>query len=103
MDTLDALRTTASKARVAGATELRGLNHGNSWSVYFKDPDGNLVEIYTDTGWYVPQPFGDPLDLSLSDAEIVALTDARVRGVAGVEPLAKWEEKIEARLQESQR
>ena len=28
--------------------------HGNAWSVYFWDPEGNRVEIYTDTPWHIP-------------------------------------------------
>ncbi len=28
------------------------------------DPEGNGIEIFTDTPWYVPQPHGVPIDLS---------------------------------------
>lgn len=102
MDDLAELRAVAARAEAAGAAEMRGLNHGNSWSVYFRDPDGNMVEIYTDTGWYVPQPFGDPFDLSLSDEAIVAQTNDRVRQVPGTEPLDAWMAKMAARLEESE-
>ena len=100
-DSLDQVRAFAERARKAGAKSLRGLNHGNSWSIYFEDPDGNLVEIYTDTGWYVPQPFGDPLDLSMTNEEIQAATDARVKLVEGSIPLAEWAAKTQARLEEA--
>ena len=43
------------------------MNHGNSWSLYFNDPEDNTVEIYMDTPWYVAQPFADDLDLDLPD------------------------------------
>ncbi len=103
VESLEAIRVVAARATRAQAPELRAINHGNSWSVYFRDPDGNMVEIYTDTGWYVPQPFGDSLDLSLSDEEIRAQTDARVATVEGVEPVAVWAARIQSRIDEARK
>lgn len=100
-DSLDDLRAVVDRAIRFGAKGMKGLNHGNSWSVYFQDPDGNLVEIYTDTGWYVPQPFGDPLDLSMTNAEIREATDARVKTVDGVLPVEEWAARIKQRLAEA--
>ena len=37
---LDALRDTKAKALADGASEMRALDHGNAWSIYFKDPEG---------------------------------------------------------------
>lgn len=91
---LSEVRSIVDRALAAGASELRTINHGNAWSAYFRDPDGNHVEIYTDTGWYVPQPFGDLLDLSLSDEELRKQTDARVQEVEGTMPVAQWAERI---------
>jgi len=88
--TLDELRQVAALAVANGATELQGINHGNSWSVYFRDPDKNMVEIYMDTGWYVPQPFGDGLSLELNDQQIRAITAERVKSVAGSMSQAEW-------------
>jgi catechol 2,3-dioxygenase len=96
--TLDELRQVAALAVANGATELQGINHGNSWSVYFRDPDQNLVEIYMDTGWYVPQPFGDRLSLELDDQQIQAMTAERVKSVAGSMSQSEWSERIRNRL-----
>jgi catechol 2,3-dioxygenase len=101
MPSLAELRAVAARAVAVDAEDIRPLNHGNSWSIYFRDPDGNMVEIYTDTGWYVPQPFGDPLDLSWSDDEIAARTAERLKDCEGVEPQAEWSRKIAARLAEA--
>lgn len=57
-----------------GVSGIMPLTHGNAWSVYFSDPEGNGVEIFIDTPWHVAQPQGKPLDLSLSNDEIVART-----------------------------
>lgn len=73
------LREVAGKATARGM-KLRQTSHGNAWSVYFPDPEGNQVEIYLDTPWHVAQPHGDPLDLSLSDEAIHEQTEKKVRG-----------------------
>jgi catechol 2,3-dioxygenase len=70
-----ALRDVKAKAFANGASERRALDHGNAWSIYFKDPEGNTVEAYLDSP-FVPQPHGDPLDLSKSDEEIIRATEA---------------------------
>ena len=50
------------------------VDHGNAWSVYFKDPEGNRIEFFCDTPWYVEQPRRLPLDFSLSDEQIEEAT-----------------------------
>jgi catechol-2,3-dioxygenase len=49
----------------------RCVSHGNTVSIYAEDPDGNSVEVYWPTGVDVPQPFGKPMDLSKSEADII--------------------------------
>jgi catechol 2,3-dioxygenase len=77
---------------------LTPVSHGNAWSVYFEDPEGNTVELYLDTPWYVPQPFGDPLDLELSDEEIARRTEQRCRAVPGFMTDEEWRRKTEERI-----
>jgi catechol 2,3-dioxygenase len=59
--------------------KLDPRNHGNAWSVYFADPDGNRVEIYCRSPWHVGQPFGEPLDLTEPADVIRAKTEAMVK------------------------
>ncbi len=50
------------------------FNHGVSFAFYFKDPDGNLIEVYWPTGelsWR--QPKVDALDLSQPDDVLLQL------------------------------
>ena len=96
--TLDTLHRTAALAAVNGASDMQGINHGNSWSVYFRDPDKNMVEIYMDTGWYVPQPFGDRFSLDLSEQQMRDLTEERVKTIAGSMPQSEWSEQIRRKL-----
>ena len=56
------------------------IDHGNAWSVYFMDPEGNRLEFFCDTPWYVAQPHRVVLDFSLSDEEIAESTRKRIEG-----------------------
>ena len=53
---------------------LSGVNHGNAWSLYCHDPEGNRIEMFLDSPFYVRQPCIDKLDLSLTDAQILKAT-----------------------------
>ena len=88
---IQALRDIRASAVARGATQMRGLNHGNALSIYFADPEGNTVEVYVDTPFYVAQPHGDPLDLEKSDAEILAETEAICRADPTFMPLDQWQ------------
>ena len=59
-----------------GVSRIMPLTHGNAWSVYFADPEGNGVEVFIDSPWHVAQPQGLPLDLEREAAEIEAWTRA---------------------------
>lgn len=50
----------------------RIVSHGNAFGMYFFDPEGNRIEVYYKTGYPVPQPHGDPIDLEQTDAELMA-------------------------------
>ncbi|KPK17652.1 MAG: glyoxalase [Betaproteobacteria bacterium SG8_41] len=93
-DAIDDLRRTSAKAPLLGASKLFTLNHGNALSVYFNDPEGNTVEVYFDTPFYVSQPHGDPLDLSKSDSEILAETEANCRADPSFMSAKSWQERF---------
>jgi catechol 2,3-dioxygenase len=71
-------------------SELRPITHGNAWSLYFRDPEGNRLEVFTDTDWYVTQPVAEPIDLDRPEAEIRRETEAFCRNRAGFRPIAAW-------------
>ncbi|HUG21906.1 VOC family protein [Piscinibacter sp.] len=87
---LDQLREARRRALAHGATQMRGLNHGNALSIYFSDPEDNTVEVYLDTPWYVTQPHGDPLDLERPDDEIWAETERICRADPTFQPVDAW-------------
>ncbi|MGV3725219.1 VOC family protein [Hydrogenophaga sp.] len=91
------LRWNRDKAEALGATEMRPMNHGNAWSLYYFDPEGNRVEVYLDTPYYVNQPYGTPLDLGKSEEELLAETFAMVRDDPSFMPLAEWQARFRQR------
>jgi catechol 2,3-dioxygenase len=89
--TIDDLREAWQRATEAGATAIRGLNHGNALSIYFLDVEENTVEVYLDTPWYVAQPHGDPLDLSRPDADLWAETERICREDPTFMTVEEWQ------------
>lgn len=93
---IQSLRDIWQKAHDRGASNIRGLNHGNALSVYFEDPEGNTVEVYLDTPFYVAQPHSDPLDLALSDEAIMRQTEDICRADPTFMPLPEWQARFTA-------
>jgi catechol 2,3-dioxygenase len=79
LQSLGELRTIRDRLAAEGATDIKAICHGNAWSVYAQDPEGNGLEAYLDTPWHVSQPHGVPFDLSLSDTEIESWTLAHIK------------------------
>ncbi len=77
VESLEDLKTYYHWLTTIGVDDINPRDHGNAWSVYFLDPEGNRIELYTPTPWYIEQPFGDPLDFSQSLETIRANTQAR--------------------------
>ena len=75
--TLDDLKALLGRLQAhPEVTGIMPLTHGNAWSIYFQDPENNGVEVFIDTPWHVKQPQGKPLDLTRSNDEIMAATEA---------------------------
>ena len=77
---------------------LDPVDHGASWSLYFRDPEGNRVELFLDTPWYVGQPRIEPLDLDQSDESIMETTRRRIEGEPDFEPIGDWRARFEKKL-----
>ena len=98
VDSLEDLRVVHRRALDNGATDMRVISHGNAWSCYFKDPEGNTVEAYLDTPFHVPQPHGEKLDLAKPDAEILLETEAACRADPGFLTMADFRASLASRL-----
>jgi catechol 2,3-dioxygenase len=101
VDSLSQLREVHNRALENGATGMRVTCHGNAWSCYFQDPEGNTVEAYLDTPFHVPQPHGTAFDLSASDDEIMRWTEAHCRETAGFMMMDDYKAKMRAKLSQA--
>ena len=73
--TIDDLREHYHRLQAENVKIDRIVSHGNAFGMYFFDPEGNRIELYYKTGFKVPQPHGDPIDLDEPNEKLLA--DAR--------------------------
>ncbi len=95
---LAALRHFDRALRAERATDLLPVTHGNAISLYFRDPEGNRIELFLDTPWHCVQPCREPVDLAASDEAILARTEALARGLPGFRTRASWSEEIAGKM-----
>jgi catechol-2,3-dioxygenase len=87
----DVREMTERVQRDERTSDIATVTHGNAWSVYFRDPEGNRLEVFCDTPWYVQQPVVEPWDPDLNDDELLAETKRAFSGRPGFAPLSEWE------------
>jgi catechol 2,3-dioxygenase len=77
------------------ASDIHPICHGHAWSVYFRDPEGNRLEVYTDTPWYVHQPVREVMDFDLPEEELLRRTEAVCRTLPGFATAEEWRRKTQ--------
>jgi len=90
VDSLAELKALHGRMRAEGIETFRIVTHGNAWSIYFADPEGNRVELFVDTPWHTPQPFAEPFDIEAPVEAIMAETEAICRARPGFISRADW-------------
>ncbi|MDR3512746.1 MAG: VOC family protein [Caulobacteraceae bacterium] len=90
LDKLSELQKTYFRLIEAGAQEIDPITHGTAWSVYFRDPEGNRLEVYVETPWYITQPHRTPIDLTKPIDQIYAETEALCRMNPSFQPMRDW-------------
>jgi catechol-2,3-dioxygenase len=90
LPTLADLKAMHARLSREGITEFRSVTHGNAWSIYFADPEGNRVELFVDTPWHTPQPVAEPFDVAAPVDMIMAETEALCRSRPGFMSRADW-------------
>ena len=98
LPTLGDLKTAHARLKKTGRKEFRIVTHGNAWSIYFPDPEGNRVELFVDTPWHTPQPFAEPFDLEAPEDAIMAETERICRNRPGFASRADWRREQVARM-----
>lgn len=72
--------------------------HGNAVSIYFRDPEGNRLEVFMDMPWYCEQPLREPIDLDQSDEAVMAAAEALARSRPKFRSRAQWQAEMAARM-----
>lgn len=98
VNSLDELREMHERLTEEGMNINRTVTHGNAWSVYFDDPEGNRIELYAHTPWHVPQPHSHPFDIGLANDEIMKLTESHCRADPGFMTVAEREKELAKRM-----
>ncbi|MDO8768560.1 MAG: VOC family protein [Burkholderiaceae bacterium] len=75
-------------------TDLLCATHGNAVSIYFRDPEGNRIEVFMDSPWYCEQPLREPIDLDQSDEDIMARAEAIARSRPRFQSRTEWQSKM---------
>ena len=78
VDTLAELKDFHTVFKDEGVEIQRTVSHGNAFGMYASDPEGNTIEVYYKTGFPVPQPHGDPVDLDASEEELMDIARSAI-------------------------
>ena len=85
------VKDMAARLRADGrASDINPLSHGNAWSVYFKDPEENTVEVFCDSPFHVAQPQIKPWDLDSNEEEMRRQTEEAFAGEAEFKPIEEY-------------
>lgn len=76
-------------------TDLITATHGNAVSIYFRDPEGNRIEVFMDMPWYCEQPLREAIDLDQSDEAVMAAAEALARSRPKFRSRAQWVSEME--------
>lgn len=91
VESLKDLRNFHSRLMTDTDREVATVTHGTTWSLYFHDPDGNRLEIFADTPWYVDQPTRLPIDLDVTDSDLLLASEQLLASLPGFTSQAKWQ------------
>jgi catechol 2,3-dioxygenase-like lactoylglutathione lyase family enzyme len=97
-DSLATLRELFGRLAEGGATDIQPTTHGNAVSVYARDPEGNRLELFVDTPWYVSQPMKVPVDISLADDVLMREVENHARSLPGFEPREAWQTRMAEKM-----
>ncbi len=101
VDTLDEVRGVYEKVRVLPHARPEPVSHGNTWSVYFRDPEDNRIEVFTQTPWHATQPCRFDVDYDLPDTALKEATLRDARALDGFTTTEAWQEDFTKKFAET--
>jgi catechol 2,3-dioxygenase-like lactoylglutathione lyase family enzyme len=86
------LRRRHDELKQAGVQAIELITHGSWLSVYYRDPEGNRMEFFWDTPYYVQQPIVEPLhvDLGATEEEAWRAVEERYGQDPSFKPMTQW-------------
>lgn len=97
--TLDDLRIIHKNLLEGGVEKILQIDHGNAWSLYFNDPEGNGVECYVDSPYHVAQPNAGEFDINAPDEQIAEVTRQRIADAPEFQLMDDWQRNFAKRLE----
>jgi catechol 2,3-dioxygenase len=91
----------AMRDRVVADKDVSDLvcaTHGNAISIYFRDPEGNRLEVFWDTPWHCEQPLREPIDLDQSDEAVQSQAETLARSRPNFQSRSQWEAEMSRRM-----
>jgi catechol 2,3-dioxygenase len=99
---LSHLRRVHAGALEAGASDMQVTTHGNAVSLYFRDPDGNRLEVFMDTPWYCYQPLREAINLDCDDDTVMAQALEIARAAGKFMERSEWRAEMQQRMDADQ-
>jgi len=99
VDSLDEVRRVYEKVRKLPHAKPEPVSHGNTWSVYFRDPENNRIEVFTQTPWHTTQPCRFDVDYGQSDEALKEATLADAKRLDGFTSTEAWQEEFNGRFE----
>jgi len=99
VDSLDEVRRVYEKVRELPCAKPEPVSHGNTWSVYFRDPENNRIEVFTQTPWHTTQPCRFEVNYDQDDVELKAATHAAAAKLAGFTTTEDWHQEFNRRFE----
>ena len=101
VDSLDEVRRVYGKVKDMEFTKPEPVSHGNTWSVYFRDPENNRIEVFTQTPWHTTQPCRFDVDYDQPDAALKEKTRATAGALEGFTSTEEWQQRFRPRFEDT--
>ena len=98
LESLADLRTMYQRISNVSDRKIMTASHGVCWTMYTTDPEGNGIEFFADSPWYVMQPFLKPMDFNIEEKELMAITEKMCREAPGFMPISEFYKDLNKRV-----
>ena len=98
VDSLDEVRRVYEKVRALPYAKPEPVSHANTWSVYFRDPEDNRIEVFTQTPWHATQPCRFDVNYDQPDPALKEATLGTAKALAGFTTTEDWQEAFNRRF-----